>query len=47
MFGLILEVEVGIYRDDQRYTWDAPTPIPDDDQRYMWNEATTNWILEE
>ena len=29
---------------NEKYQWEAPTPMPQDDKRYSWDEATTSWV---
>jgi hypothetical protein len=28
---------------EETWTWDAPTPMPDDGKLYNWDEETTSW----
>jgi len=28
---------------EETWTWEAPTPMPDDGKLYNWDEETTNW----
>jgi len=28
---------------EETWTWDAPTPMPDDGKLYNWDESSTSW----